>query len=393
MPSEDSLFGGIYARGPVAAEVSDEAWLAAMLEVEAALAGAVAAEGLIPAAAAAQIAAACRPEEFDLAAIGHEGANHASPVVAVVGALRAAVAEPVREYVHLGATSQDVLDTALMLIARRALTALLDDARAAARAAAELADRHRATPMIGRTLLQQALPVSFGLRAAGWLVGIDATRSRLAAIRNSELAVQMGGPVGARAPEVAARVAAELGLAEPIMPWQAIRVRPAELAVALGTHAGALGKLARDVTLLAQQEVGEATEGADGSRGGSSAMAHKRNPVAAVSVLACVKRVPGLAATALSTMEQEHERAAGAWQAEWGVHSELLTLVGSATAWARDLLEGLRPDPERMLENLTRSAAVSEPGSSQPQPPPGAGELIDRALVAHRALEAGSSPP
>jgi 3-carboxy-cis,cis-muconate cycloisomerase len=385
LPSEGSLFGGIYARGGAAAQVTDEAWLAAMLDVEAALSRAVAAEGLIPDAAGERIAAACRPENFDLTEIGREGARHASPVVGLVAALRTAVDEPVREYVHLGATSQDVVDTALMLIASRALEPLLADARAAAQAAAELADRHRATPMIGRTLLQQALPVTFGLRAAGWLVGIDDARSRLQSIREHVLAVQMGGPVGARAPAVAARVANELGLAEPVLPWQAIRTRPAELAGALGTHAGVLGKLARDVTLLAAQEVGEAGEGGDPGRGGSSAMAHKHNPVAAVSVLACVKRVPGLVATVLGTMEQEHERAAGAWQAEWGVHSELLALVGSATAWASDLLAGLRVDPKRMLENLSRSAA-----SAAPEPAPGAGELIDRALAAHGALEDGS---
>jgi 3-carboxy-cis,cis-muconate cycloisomerase len=386
LPSEGSLFGGIYARGGAAAQVTDDAWLAAMLDVEAALALAVAAEGLIPEAAGARIAAACRPENFDLTEIGREGARHASPVVGLVSALRDAVDESLRGFVHLGATSQDIIDTALMLIASRALGPLLADAQAAAHAAAELAERHRSTPMIGRTLLQQALPVPFGLRAAGWLVGLDATRSRLQSIRESELAVQMGGPVGARAPAVAARVATELGLAEPVLPWQAIRTRPAELAGALGTHAGVLGKLARDVTLLAAQEVGEASEGGDPGRGGSSAMAHKQNPVAAVSVLACVKRVPGLVATTLATMEQEHERAAGAWQAEWGVQSELLALVGSATAWASDLLAGLRVDPERMLENLKRSAVSSEAES-----PPGAEELIDRALAAHGALEAAGS--
>jgi 3-carboxy-cis,cis-muconate cycloisomerase len=268
-----------------------------------------------------------------------------------------------------------------MLIAKRALEPLLADARAAADAAAELADLHRASPMIGRTLLQQALALPFGLRAADWLVGIDATRARLTWLCEFELAVQMGGPVGARAPAIAARVAAELGLAEPVIPWQAIRVRPAELAEALGTHAGVLGKVARDVTLLAQQEVGEVSEGGDLTGGGSSAMAHKHNPVAAVSVLACVKRVPGLVAGVLGAMEQEHERAAGAWQAEWGMHSELLALAGSATAWARELLAGLEVDAGRMRENLRRSAV------GEAAVPEGAGELIDRALASHRAID------
>ena len=381
MTSEPTLFGGIYARGAVAAEVSDHAWLQAMLDVEAALARACAAERLIPDDAAATIAAACRAEAFDVAQLGHDAADSATPVVALVKALRGAVPASAREHVHLGATSQDIADTALMLIAQRALGPLLDDARAAAGAAAGLAERHRDTPMIGRTLLQQAVPITFGLRAAGWLTGLDAARRRLEQVRDAELAVQMGGPVGARAPAVAARVAAELGLAEPVMPWQAIRVRPVTLAAALGAFCGVLAKIARDVTLLAQQEVAEVAE--EGTRtpptrGGSSAMAHKRNPVAAVSVLACTTRTPGLVATALAAMEQEHERAAGAWQAEWGTHTDLLSLTGSATAWSRELLEHLTVDPERMRTNLAAAATADHPV------PAGARELVDRALEAHR---------
>ena len=378
MTSEGTLFGGIYARGAVAAEVSDRAWLQAMLDVEAALARACAAEGLIPEAAAEEIARACRAEAFDVDALGRAAADSATPVVGLVKALRAAVPEPVREHVHLGATSQDVADTALMLIARRALEPLLQDAAATADAAARLAEEHRATPMIGRTLLQQALPITFGLRAAGWLVGIDAAATRLREVRDDELAVQMGGPVGARAPAAAAHVAVALELAEPVMPWQAIRVRPVALAAALGAFCGVLAKIARDVTLLAQQEVAEVREGGDADRGGSSAMAHKRNPVSAVSVLACTKRTPGLVATALAAMEQEHERAAGAWQAEWGTLTELLTLTGSAAAWARELLEDLMVDSARMRANLDGAATAGDPI------PAGADALIDRALEAHR---------
>ncbi len=383
MPSEPGLFAGIYERGPVAAQVSDFAWLQAMLDVEAALALACAGEGLIPGAAAGEIAAACRADRFDSVALGAQAASHATPIVGLVAALRAAVSESAREHVHLGATSQDISDTALMLVAHRALGALLADARGAADAAARLADEHRATPMVGRTLLQQALPVTFGLRAAGWLVGIDAARVRLQEIRDRELAVQMGGPVGARPPAIAARVAAELGLVDPVLPWQAIRVRPVDLATGVGTLCGVLAKVARDVTLLAQQEVAECREGGDEGpahpRGGSSAMAHKRNPVAAVSALACARRTPGLVATALASMEQEHERAAGAWQAEWGTYTELLSLAGSATAWTRELLHELRVDPERMRANLAASA-VAEAGR-----PEGADALIERALQAHRA--------
>jgi 3-carboxy-cis,cis-muconate cycloisomerase len=375
----------MYARGEAAAAVQDRAWLQAMLDVEAALARACAAEGLIPAHAAQAIAHAAQAERVDLAAIARGVADSATPVGALVAALRDAVGVQVAPHVHAGATSQDVLDTAAMLVAHRALGPLLADAAVAADAAAALADAHRATPMAGRTLLQQALPTSFGLRAAGWLAGLDEARAALAAVREGGLAVQMGGPVGSRDPAVAARVAADLGLVAPTLPWHTIRVRPALLAGALGALAGVTGKLARDVTLLAQSEVGEAREGGPG-RGGSTAMAHKRNPVAAVSVLACAGRVPGLVATLLAAMTQEHERAAGAWQAEWGTLADLLALTGSAVAWARELLAHLEVDPARMRENLATLAAAGVAEAQEPERHLGAaGELVDRALAAHRA--------
>jgi 3-carboxy-cis,cis-muconate cycloisomerase len=177
----------------------------------------------------------------------------------------------------------------------------------------------------------------------------------------------------------------ELGLAEPPLAWHTVRVAPANLACALGVLAGVLGKVARDVTLMAQQEVGELREGGDPDRGASSAMAHKRNPVGAVSVLACTKRAPGLVATILACMEQEHERAAGAWQAEWGVHAELIGVVGSATAWARELLDKLEVDPERMRVNLRLLAQAGVVQASAPDAHLGAAaELIDRALAAHQ---------
>jgi 3-carboxy-cis,cis-muconate cycloisomerase len=364
------VFDGIYARGGTAAQITDDAWLQAMLDVEAALAVAVDA----PPEAARQIADACRAENFDVGALAAETARNATPVVGLVAALREAVPESAREYVHAGATSQDIVDTALMLVARRALVPLLADARAAADHAAALAAEHRHTHMIARTLLQQALPTTFGLHAATWLTGIDEARTRLRTVRDTQLAVQMGGPVGGRSPAVAAALARQLGLAEPVVPWGAIRTRPAALATALGTLAGVLGKVARDVTLLSQSEVGEVAEGA---AGGSSAMAHKRNPVAAVSVLACVKRTPGLVATILAAMEQEHERAAGAWQAEWGTHSELLALTGSAAAWTDTMLSGLQVDAERMAANLAAAPTADRPA------PDGAQALIDRALAAH----------
>jgi 3-carboxy-cis,cis-muconate cycloisomerase len=330
--STSELFGGIYAQGAVAAQVSDAAWLQAMLDVEAALGG-----------------KQLRTEDLDLAQLGRDAAEHASPVVPLAQLF---------EKTHAGATSQDILDTAMMLVAKRALEPLVGDAAAAADAAAALADAHRDTPIMGRTLLQDALPTSFGLKAAGWMTGID---EALGELRRAPLAVQMGGPVGHRDPAVAARVAQQLGLDEPVMPWHTDRVRPAQLACALGLLAGALAKIARDVTLL--EAVREGVPG----RGASSAMAHKRNPVAAVSVLACAKRVPGLVSTMLACMESERERAAGAWQAEWGTITDLLRLTGSAASWARDLLEHLEVDAE---------ASDADLGASS--------QLIDRALDAHR---------
>ena len=230
--------------------------------------------------------------------------------------------------------------------------------------------------MIARTLLQQALPTTFGLRAAGWLQGLSEMRVHLRHVRDAELAVQMGGPVGAAAPARAQAVASELGLLAPALGWATVRVRPALTASIVGVLAGLLAKIARDVTLLASTEVAEVAEG---SSGGSSAMAHKRNPVAAVSALACTTRVPGLVATMLVAMEQEHERAAGAWQAEWGTLPALIALVGAAAAVARHMLEGLEVDVARMAANLAGSP------SGQAPVPAAAGELVERALADHAA--------
>jgi 3-carboxy-cis,cis-muconate cycloisomerase len=357
------LFGGVFARGPVAAQVDDHAMLQAMLDAEAALARASAAAGMIPAAAAEQIAACCDAGRFDVDALGRASAAAGNPVVPLVRALAEQLPEEAAGHVHQGATSQDVLDTAASLVAWRALGPLLEDLAAAAGACARLAEAHRGTVLAGRTLLQQAVPVTFGLKAAGWLVGLDETRLRLAEVRRRTLAVQLGGAAGTlagfgdRGLEVLAGFAAELGLAEPTVPWHAVRARPAALAGALGAGAGVLGKLARDVVLLAQNEVAEVREGGEG-RGGSSAMPHKRNPVAAVAVAACAARVPGLVATMLAAMPQEHERAAGGWHAEWEPQRELLRLVGAAASWSRELLEHLEVDADRMRANLEAAGGL-----------------------------------
>jgi 3-carboxy-cis,cis-muconate cycloisomerase len=283
-----------------------------------------------------------------------------------------------------------------MLVARRALVPLLDDLDAAAAAAAALARAHADTPMAGRTLLQQAVPVTFGLVAAGWLAGLaEAARSLRAT--SDRLPAQLGGAAGTLAalgddgPRVLAAYAAALDLAEPVLAWHALREPVGTLAGALGVTAGAIGKVARDVTLLAQTEVAEVGEAGGAGRGGSSTMPHKRNPVAAVSALACAQQAPGLVATLLSSMVAEHQRAAGAWHAEWRPFGELLRSCGSAAAWLRECLEGLEPDPARMRANLdaTGGLGLAERVSAALAGALGRSEAHD--LVARAAAEAASS--
>jgi 3-carboxy-cis,cis-muconate cycloisomerase/3-oxoadipate enol-lactonase len=344
--------------------VSDRAFLQAMLDAERALAVASARVGIVPEAAAAAIAAACHADRFDPGDLGRRALGAGNPVVPLVRDLteaveRAAGPEAAR-WVHHGATSQDILDTAASLVAFRALQPILDDLDAAAAGCARLAEAHRATVMAGRTLGQQALPTTFGLKAAGWLTALEEAAAGLDRVRRTRLAAQLGGAAGTLASlgpagagvEVAREYARELGLAEPVMAWHTDRTRVAELAGALGAAAGVLGKVALDVTLLAQTEVGEVTEAGGEGRGGSSTLPHKRNPVGAVLIRAATARVPGLVASLLASMAQEQERATGAWHAEGEPQVELLRLVGGAAARTRELLEGLEVHPERMQANL-----------------------------------------
>ncbi|HEX7300659.1 MAG TPA: 3-carboxy-cis,cis-muconate cycloisomerase [Solirubrobacteraceae bacterium] len=362
--SEPGLFDAVLARGGVRDAVADAAWLQAMLDAEAALARAEAGAGVIPAAHAEAIVAACRAEGFDVAALGAQAAAVGNPAAPLVRALRERVGGDAAADVHRGATSQDIVDSAAMLVARRALEPLLSDLEAAADAAAGLAAAHRDTVMAGRTLLQHAVPVTFGLKAAGWLVALDESADRLRAVRDTRLAAQLGGAAGTLSalgdagPDVLARYARELGLAEPVTPWHTDRTRIAELAGALGVACGVATKVAGDLVLLAQTEVGEVREGSEDGRGGSSTMPHKRNPVAAVSARAAGRQAPGLVATLLAAMEHEHERAAGAWHAEWPALRALLRATGSAAAWLRDALEHLEVDPERMRENVDRTGGA-----------------------------------
>jgi 3-carboxy-cis,cis-muconate cycloisomerase len=356
--TEQGLLSGMFSHGPVSDEVSDRALLQAMLDTEVALARALGREGIASPEAAAEVARAADASKFDLAELGRSTGEHGTPVPGMLSALRGRLSDGAAAHLHHGATSQDVVDTAMMLVAHRALAPLLDELADAADRCAALAGRHRATLAPGRTLLQQALPLTFGLKAAGWLAALDGAHEELSDVRRSVLAIQLGGAVGTlaalggRGLDVVADVAGELGLAEPLLPWHTVRLRPARLSCALGMALGVMGKIARDVVLLAQTEVAEAGEGAAEGRGRSSTMPHKRNPVRAVAVIACAQRAPGLVATILSTMIQEHERAAGAWQAEWEPLLELLRLAGSAASALAEVLAGLDVDPQRMRADL-----------------------------------------
>jgi 3-carboxy-cis,cis-muconate cycloisomerase len=385
------------ARGDVPAQVSDAAWLQAMLDVEAALAGAEAQAGVIPATAAEAIAACCDAAAFDADEIGREASADPSgtPVPALVSALTARVAassESAAGYVHWGATSQDVMDTALMLIIRRSVVPLARDIASAAQTAASLAGAHRSDPMLGRTLLQPAAPTTFGAVTAGWLAGLDRAARRLDEALEAGLAVQLGGAVGTlaslgdRGEAVLSNLAAALDLPEPDLPWHTERSRVVELAAALGEAAGAAGKVGLDVVLLTQAEIGEVIEA--GSGGGSSTIPQKRNPIAAVMARSCAARTPGLVATLMASMPQELQRGAGTWQLEWPVMSELLLATGSGVAWIRESLEHLRPDTSRMAANLGAAGGLPTAEHVTAVLTPSLGRLEAHRIVAQAAREA-----
>ena len=395
------LFDGVFSRG--AAATDSAAWLRAMLDTEAALVRALERAGLAPAGAGAAVTAAAAGT-FDAGGLGSQAALSGNPVPALVAALRKAVPAESADTVHRGATSQDIIDTAAMLLARGALDAIAVDLAAAAEGCAALAAAHRDTVMIGRTLLQQAVPVTFGLVAAGWLTGLDEAGDAVTRVRAQRLAVQFGGAAGTLAslgpegPAVARLLAGELDLAVPVLPWHTDRSRVIEAGTGCAAASVALAKPARDVTLLAQAEVGEVREGGDEGtgagmrRGGSSAMPHKQNPVAAIAVLGCARRVPGLLATLVAAGEQEHQRAAGAWHAEWETLADLLRLTGSAARWGADLIGGLVVDPARMRANLdaTRGLPLAEHVSGLLAPalgPAAAHDLVARASA--HAVAAG----
>jgi 3-carboxy-cis,cis-muconate cycloisomerase len=368
-------FEELFVPPPIAAATGDGAWVQAMVDFEVALARAQGIELSVP-------------DQLDAAELARAGRSFGNPAAPLVSALDSPDA-------HRGATSQDVMDTAAMLVARRTLPLIFEQLDGVAAACARLAAEHRDTPMAARTLLQQALPTTFGLKAAGWLVSVDEACDLLDAV---PLRVELGGAAGTLASlgsdglAVLGRLAAELELEEPVLPWHTRRVRVAQLGAALAIAAGALEKIALDVKLMAQTEVGELAESAEGGRGGSSTLPHKRNPVGAALTIACAAGVRGAASVLTGAMAQEHERAAGAWQAEWEALSRALALGGGAAASLRESLEGLEVFPERMRANLdlTGGLIMAEAkrvtGEEAPDPTTylgSAGAFVDRALAAH----------
>jgi 3-carboxy-cis,cis-muconate cycloisomerase len=348
-------FTAIFVPQELREAVSDHAWLQGMLDAEHALAKAGAAVGLVPEDALVRIGEACRAELYDPARIADDGCAAGNPAEPLVRELRAAVGDERAGYVHLGATSQDIVDTAAMLVCRRATELVLAELDRLADGCAGLARAHRSTPMAARTLLQQAVPTTFGLKAAGWLVSALEARRTLTTVREGRLAAQLGGAAGTLAAlgdealEIVRLYAEVLGLAEPPLPWHTNRQRVAELGAALDAVAGAAAKVGRDIVLLAQSEVGEVAEASGGL---SSTMPQKRNPVRSTLAVACARLADAHAGVLLGGLAHEHERAVGGWHAEWEALSGALAFAGGSAAAAADAVTGLEVDAGRMRANL-----------------------------------------
>jgi 3-carboxy-cis,cis-muconate cycloisomerase len=366
-PQSGTLLGPLFCTEAMAGVFSDAARQQAMLDVEAALARAEAACGIIPSQAAEVIGQTAKTELFDIEALARAAVGGGNLAIPLVKALTAKVAERDAEmarWVHWGATSQDIIDTALVLQIRAALPLIQADLGALGDALAALAETHAATPMAGRTLMQQAVPTTLGAKAAGWLTGIAHSTVRLQAAGEAALTLQFGGAAGTLAAlgdkgqGVATALAGQLDLALPPLPWHSQRERIADLGCALALLIGSLGKFARDLALMAQTEIGEFAEASGDGKGGSSAMPHKANPVGCARILAASRRAPGLAATLLAAMDQEHERALGGWHAEWEALPELFGLGSIASAVARELAADGQFHTENMRANLEATGGL-----------------------------------
>ena len=361
MKNSSNLTSLISSTEPMLAVFSDHNSIACMLDVEMALARAEVRNQVIPEQALAAIEDACEVELIDFASLAHAAASAGNLAIPLVKQLTANVAKlnpEAAKYVHWGATSQDVMDTALVLQLRQALDLIDADLLQLNAALAELARRYQHTPMVGRTWMQHALPLTFGMKVAGWLDGMLRHQKRLLDVRQQVLVLQCGGAAGTlasladRAAGVAASLAEELGLGLPDMPWHVQRDRVAEVATVMGLLVGSLGKMARDISLLSQTDVAEVAEPEQAGRGGSSAMPHKRNPVGCAVALSAAVRVPGLVSTMLSGMVQENERALGGWQAEWDTLPDIMRLAAGSLAQMKQVTAGLTVDAARMRLNL-----------------------------------------
>ena len=338
-----------------------------MLDFEAALARAQAQVGVIPVAAALTIAKNCTASQIDFVALAHDAERAGNLAIPLVRQLTALVAKDNAEaakFVHWGATSQDVIDSGLVLQLRDALDLIERVLAELTRALVAQIKQHRDTLMVGRTLLQHALPITFGFKAAGWLDAVTRHRQRLHELRPRILVLQFGGAagtlaaLGSQGSAIAAALAQELNLALPAMPWHGQRDRVGEVATVFGLLAGTLGKIARDVSLCMQTEVGELAEPSAPGRGASSTMPHKRNPIGCAAALSAAIRIPGLVSTMLSAMPQEHERGLGGWQAEWETLPEIATLTFGALHHMTAVIAALEINADRMATNLNQSSGL-----------------------------------
>jgi 3-carboxy-cis,cis-muconate cycloisomerase len=346
---------------------SDHHRLQHMLDFEAALARALTVIGIAPTTVIAPIASQCRAELFDMDSLARATALSGNLAIPMVKALTELVAKSdaqAASFVHWGATSQDAIDTGLVLQLREAFKLLDGDLANLSASLARLASAHKSTLLAGRTWLQQGPPVLFGLKVAAWLAAIERHRERLNHSRKQVLVLQFGGAVGTlaavgdRALKLAAALARELRLQSPELPWHSHRDRLAEVAASLGLLVGSLGKIARDISLMSQTEIDEVVESGGPGRGGSSTMPHKRNPVSSAVILAAALRVPALVSTMLTSMVQEHERGLGGWHAEWETLPEIFRLTAGALAHMKETVAGLEVHSDKMSQNLTRTRGL-----------------------------------
>jgi 3-carboxy-cis,cis-muconate cycloisomerase len=389
-----SVFEGFLSTPEVLEAFGERNFLAAMLRFEAALARAQARCGLIPEAAAQSIIGTCKVELFDVDKIVRESGRAGSIAIPLVKSLKDNVGlfNPAAvPFVHFGSTSQDVIDTALALVTREALALIQADLTRAVAALLQLAERHAGDPVLARTLMQPASVTSFGLKCAGWAAPLVRSQQRLRVAAAEALSLQLGGAVGTLAQmkgqgaAVVALMAEELQLKAPLATWHTQRDEWVALGCELGVLVGSLGKIARDISLMGQYEVNEVAEPSEVGRGGSSAMPHKRNPVACMVALAAAQRAPQRVAALLAAMPQEHERALGNWQAELAEWAGLvMSAHGSARAMAQ-ALPGLQVDTARMRANLETLRSALPADASEEWFSPALAE--NAALLAHAQIK------